>query len=400
MRAVIVGSGAGGATVAKELATRGLEVVLVERGPIIDEREAAQHYANLSTAVELMRTVCLGGTTLVSAGNGVRVLEDELAALGIDLRAEFGETEAELGVRPLPESHLGDGTRRIMAAADHLGLAVKRMPKFIDPARCVPCGKCTSGCPTGAKWTALDYLRAAEQHGAKILTSTPVESVLIKDGTAVGVRCKERMIAGDVVVLAAGALETPRLLQRAGLPTSHSLFVDTFVTIGGILPGIKQNREIPMNALMPFKQFMLAPHYSSHLVRRMRERSRAVEPEDMLGIMVKIRDEPQGEVTDGVQKKEITNHDAALLAEGAAIAGALLEHTGVEPTTVVTTPLRGAHPGGTARIGEAVDRTLATAVSGLYLADASVLPAAPGAPPILTIVALAKYLAKLLCARA
>jgi len=399
MRAVIVGSGAGGATVAKELATRGFEVVLLERGPIIAERDAAQYYANLSSAVELMRTVCLGGTTLVSAGNGVRVLEDELAALDIDLRAEFAETEAELGVRPLPDSHVGDGTRRIMAAADHFGFAVKRMPKFIDPARCVPCGKCASGCPMGAKWTALNYLRAAEQHGAKILANTPVESVYIKDGTAVGVRCKERMIAGDVIVLAAGALETPRLLQRAGLPTSHSLFVDTFVTVGGILPGIKQNREIPMNAFMPFEQFMLAPHYSSHLVRRMRARGRAVEPEDMLGIMVKIRDDPQGEITDGV-RKEITNHDAALLAEGAAIAGALLEHAGVEPATVVTTPLRGAHPGGTARIGEAVDRTLATAVNRLYLADASVLPAAPGAPPILTIVALAKYLAKQLIAQA
>jgi choline dehydrogenase-like flavoprotein len=399
MRAVIVGSGAGGATVAKELATRGLEVVLLERGPVIEEREAAQHYANLSTAVELMRTVCLGGTTLASAGNGVRVLEDELAALGIDLREEMAETEAELGVRPLPDSHVGEGTRRIMAAADHLGFAVKRMPKFIDPARCVPCGKCTAGCPTGAKWTALDYLRAAEQNGAKILANTPVETVLIKDGTAVGVRCKERMIAGDVIVLAAGALETPRLLQRAGLPTSHSLFVDTFVTVGGILQGIKQNREIPMNALMPFELFMLAPHYSTHLVRRMRQRGMAVEPEDILGIMVKIRDDPQGEITDGVQK-EITNHDAALLSEGAAIAGVLLEHAGVDPSTVVTTPLRGAHPGGTARIGEAVDRTLATTVSGLYLADASVLPAAPGAPPILTIVALAKYLAKQLIARA
>lgn len=400
MRAVIVGSGAGGATVAKELATRGFEVVLVERGPTVDEREAGQHYANLSAAVELMRAVCLGGTTLVSAGNGVRVLEHELAALGIDLQEELAETEAELGVRPLPDSHVGDGARRIMAVADQLGFAVQRMPKCIDPARCVPCGKCASGCPTGAKWTALEYLRAAERHGATILTNTPVEAVLIKDGTAVGVRSRERMIAGDIVVLAAGALETPRLLQRAGLPTSHSLFVDTFVTVGGILPGIKQNHEIPMNALMPFEQFILAPHYSTHLVRLMRQRGRAVEPEDMLGIMVKIRDDPQGEIMMDGARKEITNHDAMLLAEGAAIAGMLLEHAGVDPSTVVTTPLRGAHPGGTARIGEAVDRTLATAISGLYLADASVLPAAPGAPPILTIVALAKYLAKQLSARA
>jgi len=105
---------------------------------------------------------------------------------------------------------------------------------------------------------------------------------------------------------------------------------------------------------------------------------------------VKIKDEAGGVVAEEVEKC-VTNRDAALLSEGAAIAGTILEEAGAEPSTFVSTPLRGAHPGGTAKIGVAVDKNLETEVTGLYVADASVLPAAPGAPPILTIVALAKY---------
>jgi len=56
--------------------------------------------------------------------------------------------------------------------------------------------------------------------------------------------------------------------------------------------------------------------------------------------------------------------------------------------------VQGAHPGGTAAIGEVVDTNLETKVSGLFVCDASVLPAAPGLPPMLTIGALAKYLGK------
>ncbi|HIH65110.1 MAG TPA: ferredoxin, partial [Methanothermobacter thermautotrophicus] len=55
---------------------------------------------------------------------------------------------------------------------------------------------------------------------------------------------------------------------------------------------------------------------------------------------------------------------------------------------------RGAHPGGTASLGEVVDENLETSIEGLFVADASVLPEAPGAPPILTIMALARRLAR------
>lgn len=398
MRALIVGSGAGGATVAKELSDKGIDVLLLEKGPAVEEKNATQCYANIDSEVQILRTLCLGGTTTVSAGNGVRTLENELRELGIDLSEEFEEAERELGIQPLPDSLFGEGTKRIMAAAEALGFDVVKMPKFIDPDKCVPCGKCASGCPKGARWSARSYVKEAEKNGAKILTDVPVDDIIVKAGKVTGVRSRNKVISGDIVVLSAGALETPRLLKTQGLMTTPHLFVDTFITIGGVLEGIKFNREVAMNALITFEDFILAPHFSNHLVKRMAARGLTVSPGDILGIMVKIKDEEVGEIADEV-RKGITNRDAVLLSEGAAIAGSILETAGADPKTFVSTPVRGAHPGGTARIGEAVDKNLETAVSGLYVADASVLPASPGAPPILTIVALAKYVSKIIRAR-
>jgi len=398
MHAIIVGSGAGGATVAKELSDKGVEVVLIEKGPAIVAKDASKYYSNISSEVEILRTFCLGGTTTVSVGNGVRALEKELRELGIDLSEEFEDAERELGVRTLPDSHFGEGTKRIMAAAENLGFDVKKMPKFIDPAKCTPCGKCASGCPNDAKWSALEFVKAAEKNGAKILTDTPVDDITVKDGEVAGVRSKGKVISADVVVLSAGALESPRLLKKQGLPTTPNLFVDTFATIGGVLEGIKLNKEVTMNALITFEDFILSPHFSNQLVKRMEARGVKVLSEDVLGIMVKIKDEELGEVDKDV-KKVVTNRDAVLLSEGASIAGSILEEAGADSSTFVSTPVRGAHPGGTAKIGEAVDKNLATEVDGLYVADASVLPASPGAPPILTIVALAKYVSRIILAQ-
>jgi choline dehydrogenase-like flavoprotein len=55
--------------------------------------------------------------------------------------------------------------------------------------------------------------------------------------------------------------------------------------------------------------------------------------------------------------------------------------------------MQGAHPGGTAAIGEVVNENLQTDIENFYVCDASVLPSAPGLPPIMTILALAKRLA-------
>ncbi len=416
---VVVGSGAGGATVAKELASAGIDVTLIERGARVEGKDAFKCYANVHSAVEIMRAFCLGGTTMVSVGNGVRTLREEIQQFGI--RLNYEEVERDLGVRLLPESLIGEGTRRIAASAEKLGFKVERMPKFIAAEKCTQDGRCAFGCPSSAKWTALNFVESAERSGARVLTEMLVEEIVVRGGEVKGVlarstarsRKNSKFIEADAVVLSAGALETPLLLQKASLPTSSSsLFVDTFITVGGVLADSEDiggeerkmkearmnfSKEVPMSILIQFKNFILSPHFSRGLLTALKQKGINAKPASILGIMVKIKDEENGRIlADGSVEKGISPTDAEILAEGASIAGAILVNAGVNPNSLVSTAPRGAHPGGTAKIGVSVDRNLETEASGLFVADASLLPKAPGAPPILTIVALAKHAAEVL----
>lgn len=389
---IVVGSGAGGAAVARELAFFGINVTLLEKGRSILTENAHQCYDNLDVGVELLKATCLGGTTLVTAGNAVRTCQGELKSRGINLENEYWELERELNIGPLPDTHFGEGTLKIMDAASSLGLSMDKMPKFINPRECIPCGKCSFGCPRDAKWSSVNYLGEAENFGAKIIEDSPVTRIVAADGQITGVFSNEQKYMADMVILCAGAVETPRLLGTAGLVAGKHLFVDTFVTIGGVLKDIEFNKEISMNALYKGDGFILAPHYSSLINSRIGKNGTGQK--DILGMMVKIKDERSGCVGDDTVIKNNTSHDVGLIAEGSSLAGAILTEAGVDPGTFVSTPARGAHPGGTAAIGEVVDTNLETKINGLFVCDASVLPSAPGAPPVLTILALAKRLSK------
>ena len=392
MKAIVVGSGAGGGIIAKELAKAGISVTVIEKGPSVKTKKAYEHYDILNVGTEVSSTVCLGGTTLVTAGNAVRTCEESFKKLGIDLSSEFEEIEEELCINTLPDSHFGEGTKKIMDAARSLGLEIQKMPKFINPDLCKPCGKCAFGCPKDAKWTSIKFIEEAEKYGAKIVDNTPVTDIIVSDGKVAGVKSEDKIFKADIVILSAGAIETPRLLQKIGINAGNNLFVDTFVTVGGMLKNIKYNKEVTMNALIKLDNIVLAPHFSGILVNKLKKYK--ARKKDVLGLMIKIKDEPSGLVTQDEVVKFNTAEDVALLARGTAIAGAVLTEAGVIPETLVSTYARGAHPGGTAAVGEIVDTNLKTEIDGLYVADASVFPEAPGAPPVVTILALSKRLAK------
>jgi len=389
---IIIGSGAGGATIARELAKNSTEVTILEKGPLIPSKHAFKCYDPPPQGVDLLKTSCVGGSTLVAAGNAVRVLEDDLRAYGINITKELDEIEKELKVKPLPRTHIGGGTKLITDSAHSLGLPIRKMPKFINPKKCKPCGKCAFGCPRNAKWSAREFIEDATRWGAELIPETEVKKLIIEDNKIVGVKTSAGPLYDEIVVLAAGAVGTPRLLLRSGVNAGETFFMDTFITIGGILEGIRFNEEVQMNAIIEMENFILAPHFATLISKELK--GKGYKEKDIIGLMVKIADENKGKVElDGIIK-ENTPNDIRLLARGSAIAGSILSNIGVETSTIVSTHPRGAHPGGTAPIGRLVDENLETCIKGLYIADASVLPEAPGAPPILTIMALALKLAR------
>ena len=394
---VIVGTGSGGGLLARELAKNGKKVVILEKGPYIDSKDAFKYYDKYAPGVDLLSTTCVGGSTAVSMANMVRALDEELHEFGIDLTKEYEYVEELVGVHELDDSHIGRGTQLFLDAARDLGLDVVKMPKAIREEECIQCGKCAFGCPVNAKWTAKDFVDEAVEAGAELICEAEVIDIILCNMEASGVKYvkdhEEHLIKTDKVILCAGAIQTPIIMKNMGLTgIGREIFFDPFVTVGGYLKDINFNTEVQMAALVKGKNFVLSPHFSSFIKGNIDNPD--VEDKDILSIMVKTPDECKGYVhTDGFVRKENTIEDIRYLAEGVATAGFILEKAGVDPTTIGSTVYRGAHPGGTVKIGKALDTNLETEIPNLYVCDASMLPVSPGKPPILTILAFAKRLA-------
>ena len=393
---IIVGSGAGGAIIASELAKSGIEVTIIEKGPYIHSKDAFNYYDAYNDDVDLLTTTCIGGATIVSMSNMVRALDEELHDYGIDISKEYKYVEELIGVHQLDDSHIGEGTRRFLDAGEKLGLKTLKMPKAIREKDCIQCGKCAFGCPADAKWSGKDFVDEAVENGATLITEAEVTDIISENSKVKGVKYikndVEETLLGDTVILSAGAIGSALILRSAGIDAGRQLFFDPFVSVGGYIKDINFNTEVQMAGLVIGKNFVLSPHFSSFIKGNIDNEN--VEDKDILSIMVKTADDCRGYVDDdGDVVKINTINDIRFLAEGVATAGFILREAGVDPTTIGSTVYRGAHPGGTAPIGKIVDSNQETEIEGLFVSDASVLPVSPGKPPILTILALSKRLA-------
>ena len=394
---VIIGTGAGGAIIARELAKNNLPVTILEKGPYIKSKDAFNYYDKYNETVDLLTTTCIGGATIVSMSNMVRALDEELLDYGVDLTEAYKYVEELISVHQLDDSHIGKGTQAFLDAGRELGLNTMKMPKAIREEDCIQCGKCALGCPADAKWSGKDFVDEAVKAGATLITEAEATEILTENNVACGVKYikdnQEQTIEADRVILSAGAIGSTFILRNTGISEAgRELFFDPFVSVGGYLKDINFNTEVQMAGLVIGENFVLSPHFSSFIRANIPDDN--VTDNDILSIMVKTPDEAKGYIDDDGEVVKInTIQDIRYLAEGTTTAGFILEKAGVDPNTIGSTVYRGAHPGGTAAIGKIVDSNLETEIDNLFVCDASVLPISPGKPPILTILALAKRLA-------
>ncbi|SHJ64385.1 Choline dehydrogenase [Dethiosulfatibacter aminovorans DSM 17477] len=415
---IIVGSGTGGATLARELSLKNKKVLVIEKGKhegsygkFKDAIRFFDHNKLLlpvksKEGIIIWRGIMAGGSGFVATGNFNRGMEDEFRELGIDLKEEFVEAEKEIKVAPMSERLLSPGGRAIRKAASELGYDMELMPKGIDPKKCIKCGNCSLGCTSGAKWTPLVYLEEAVANGAEVWYDTAVKKVIEENGSANGVVAvkgnKEILVKGNKIILAAGGVGTPVILNASGIRNAGSnLFIDTFVIVYGKHEAFNLVHE-PQMSLVYLKShsegFILSPHVNHPRPVKFMEagvKGFMMNDKRTLGIMVKISDEPVGRVYEnGKVSKKATNKDRDKIHKGSKMAREILEKTGVEYRNIIVTEPSGAHPGGTAAMGKIVDTNFETKIGNLFVCDASVFPTSPGLPPMLTIIALAKKLAK------
>ena len=250
---VIVGSGAGGGVVAATLAEAGRSVVVLEAGPFVSESSMPRdeldafsrlylNYGLLSTwdsSITMLAGSGVGGGTLVNWMTSVEAPAD----VRDDWRRDHGLADVEDGGIwsddiAMLEDELSVGPVRRQPPKDQLILiGAERLGWEAAPARrnaaegCDDCGSCPFGCRRGSKQSGIRvHLARAAAAGARIVPRVRVTKVLIERGRAVGVqgrallpgtdpvpRVRPLVVRARQVVLAAGALRSPALLQASGL---------------------------------------------------------------------------------------------------------------------------------------------------------------------------------------
>jgi choline dehydrogenase-like flavoprotein len=254
---VVIGSGPGGAVVAKELAEAGKDVVLLEEGPpfgkkdFIQEagesmqrtlREGGSRAARGNLVTPTMQAIALGGGSLINSAICARppawIFDKWSERSGAEMTLEdlvnhFERVETQLGVAPTPDEVQGERNMRFKIGCEALSISCE--PTWRNVQGCRGSGECFTGCRNGAKKSVdVSYVPAAMRAGARVYTSVRAERVVTDGRRANAVLGRvvepftgkpghEVRIDADVVVLAAGCMATPIILLRSEIANSSKM---------------------------------------------------------------------------------------------------------------------------------------------------------------------------------
>lgn len=423
MKAIVVGSGAGGAVVARELANNGFEVTILEAGKpfsplthmisrlssfrgsfLLKDENAIEyifpHYdiTHASQDLHIFRGLTEGGCTSVACGNMARA-ENGLKEIGLDLSGEFEEIEKTLTITPVAREKWRPLSQKMFEKAEELGFSPKPTPKARTTAKCIECGYCELGCVTGAKWDSRRVYTDLLGKGITLLTNHRVKKVIVENRQAKGVLVSHPLstehIDADIVVLSAGGMGTAQILQASNLPVKDSLWVDVVLTIGGVAKDSRMLNEPPMVWFAKRNHYILSPYFDllSYWFHKPWKR---IPKDDLVGMMIKLADTENGIVNaDGTIIKQLTDVDMQRLEEAKIEAKKIMEASGVTGP-FIDGMIHGGHLGGTVPLTKEMVETMHPSLlpRNLWVADLSLMPRSQGMPTMLTTMALALRVAR------
>ena len=251
----VVGTGAGGAVAAARLAEAGHEVVMLEEGGYYEPSEFNEDEGDMSARLyaegasratddlsfAMLQGRCVGGGTTVNWMIMLRAFdrvldewEREHGTYGMgpsEMAPVYERIEDEVHARRVPDDAHSPNNRIILDGAAKLGWRAKA--GNINAVGCVRSGFCGLGCRYGAKQTTQHtYLPRAMNAGASLYSDVRVDRIEQpgKGGRAPlkRLRCTvidretgeprgRLVVEAPIVILAAGAVGTPTILQRSGM---------------------------------------------------------------------------------------------------------------------------------------------------------------------------------------
>jgi choline dehydrogenase-like flavoprotein len=483
---VIIGSGASGAVMAYELCRAGAKVVVLEAGPYIPSTEFQEHaptaletlYAdhgnqvNTTGDLSVLQGKCIGGSTVVNAAVCFRVpdqvLEHWITEYGLEnlapeaLAPYFERVERNLSIHQNAPHEVNYNGRLLIEGAKKIGIPAEATTRNVK--NCALSGHCISACRTDRKQSMLvTYLPWASELGATILSGTQAETFEVRNRRVNAVNAvavdedgaeKAVRVEAGLVVVAAGAIQTPLLFQKNALANSSgqvglnfachpSLAVfgehdqDIYAWVGATITAHAGDIENPLKGGYLLEAGMVGPVVTSTWVDggagseyvEFMQRSKRFQAAVTL-----IHDHNVGRVfLDGDRKRieyDIDDRDFEALREALRGTARIYFAAGAKrvylPTTRRTTiesadaidsainaltngkhkyRLTSYHPQGTMRMGADPSKSVVGPdgrchdLDNVYVPDASLFPSSLLVNPQLTVYGMASYIADGIVAR-